>query len=187
MFDSDLNELQKKFLTSFYETGDIDLACEMTGIENIHLVSWKRNFPKFDVEFRKYINDWTNEIRQKNKLLAIKAVNKALSEPLIERTVKTINKRDRFNKPFVEIHQTIKHIPISWDAVKLALTETSLDNIIKTLHTEGLISDNKANQLYNEMGIIRDRVQSVFDETATTDQLSEKKAIALVKKVLMGD
>lgn len=188
MSESSLTNAQQNFLSVFSRTGDVDKALDKIGVEMQHLLTWCQQHKEFDLEYRRIKKFFVTHVKEKCYLMAIQQIHDMLVEG--HTTEKHIVQKSTMNGDgdLTGFETTMKTVekPIPMAVYQYVLQESSLLRAIQQLANEGLLSSDQYKKLINIADDITERSQTIFSNETGGDQMSEAKAIALIKTAIVG-
>ncbi len=160
------------------------------GLEYAHFVSWRAD-PDFDSAYRHCSRNVVLILREENFNLSLRRVNDLLlhGNTHLTTSVTDLEREDNESNTFKQRQekQTIKHMPVPVSILKLGLNEGSILKAINQLLAERVIPPEVAKKLINAADRITSEMIQAFREDGETNELNDKKVIALIKSAVLGD
>jgi hypothetical protein len=201
-----LTDQQKIFLERYQnEKGDVHKVLNSMDLEIHHLISW-RSLKNFEIEYKDTQRKVVSFLNSENYVMGLRRLNEVLETGVSDEVVTTkqrviqkpLLKRDDEDSSgqsddndeivvFNEYEVTRKVIKkgIPPQMITLAVQQNTVVQALNVLTTQGIIPEDIARKLLAKSEEIAKDMQAAFAVEKETEQMTQAKAIELMKQAVL--
>lgn len=183
-----LTQTQTAFINQYLKVRDIDAVLSNLNLTFHHVVKWCDN-PYFDMEYRSAKQFILRSRKEESALMATEYIHKILSDGCVRERVFSTKTMCNSDGEIVAIQTEQKTVerPIPVPILLQALGNSSTLKAIEQLANEGLLGNSQYKQLISLSEKISDEANKIMThENEQNEEISEKRAIALIKQAVLG-